>query len=213
MHIFCKSMGYTSTLDLESEVDPSMTYALHNVTHSSVLKSIHTICTLGPENTNCELAARTWFDRMGKSGAILLYPTLEEAVVDVREQPGTALLGCVVYPDLHKIVFSNLDKLVLMDCFIMPTYKMVLASNTSSLHRDPSIATHPAPSGLAAQHTTDIRLVPSNAQAAIDCAAGFADACITTISAAERQGLHIMHDYGEIPMGFTIHAHTTTDYG
>lgn len=188
-----------------------MTYALQSSTSSSVLERIHTICTLGPENTNCELAARSWFERMGKSGTVLLYPTLEEAIIDVKEQDGTALLGCVVYPDLHKIVFSNLDKLVLADCFIMPTYQMVLASKTRSLHPYPSIASHPAPSGLAAPYTANIQLVNSNAQAAIDCAAGVTAACITTITAAEQHGLHIIHDFGEIPMGFTIHAHNTTE--
>jgi hypothetical protein len=48
--------------------------------------------------------------------------------------------------------------------------------------------------------------VNSNAQAAADCATNKTDGCITTLPCAEKYGLYVIKDYGQIPMGFTIHV-------
>jgi prephenate dehydratase len=51
-------------------------------------------------------------------------------------------------------------------------------------------------------------LVNSNAQAAIDCAEGRTDGCITTAKAAAAHKLQIITNHGAVPMVFTIHVPT-----
>jgi hypothetical protein len=100
------------------------------------------------------------------------------------------------------MTFGNLHRLHMVDSFIMPTHNMVLASSGAESPR--TVASHPAPAGLVSKDV-DIRLVLSNSQAAIDCAEGLADGCITTIVAAKRHGLRVVRDFGPVPMVFTIH--------
>lgn len=172
------------------------------------IEDIRSIHTLGPINTNCEQAAYKWFEENKIDGEVFLYNTLEEALLEVKKNEFAALLGCVVYPELHKIVFSNLNDLSLVDCFIMPTYNMILASNGDKEDLENStISTHPAPSGLASDFTItkNIKLVNSNSQAALQCSNGLSDACITTLPAAQKHSLKVSKDFGEVPMGFTIH--------
>ena len=166
---------------------------------------ISALYTLGPTGTNCERAAREWFAREGRRGERCLHPTLETAVEMMQANPSAALLACVVYPDLHALVFSNLHRLELVDCFIMPTYNMVLAARPD-VEVIKSVATHPAPAGLVPDAIPEHRFVNSNTQAAIDCASGLTDACITTIVTVGRHGLRIVQDFGPVPMGFTVHA-------
>ncbi|RCG26205.1 hypothetical protein DQ384_29995 [Sphaerisporangium album] len=162
--------------------------------------------TLGPTGTNCEAAARHWLRSRGADDTrVELHPTLEDAVTAVLADPDrSALLACVVYPDLHNIVFGNLDSLALRDCFVMPTHSMVLASRGGEAPR--TVASHAAPVSLIDHMDVRIRLVDSNAQAALDCAAGEVDACVTTSVAAEAAGLTVLKDFGPVPMGFSVHA-------
>lgn len=168
------------------------------------LSKVVVLHTLGPTGTNCEAAAHAWFKRRGSVGSVYLHSTLEQAVENMPEDDTHALLGCVVYPDLHTLVFSNLGRLSLADSFIFPTFNMLLAQRpgVASLR---SVATHPAPRHLVPAGL-DVSLVNSNAQAALDCANGIVDACITTLPAAQRNGLQIVNDHGPVPMGFTIHV-------
>lgn len=166
------------------------------------ITSIH---TLGPAGTNCERAAQKWFTNEGRRGEIHLHSTLETAAQLMRGERGAALLGCVVYPDLHTLVFSNLDWLVLVDCFVMPTHNMILATREGT-EVITSVASHPAPVRLIPPSIRERQLVNSNVQAAIDCSRGLSDGCITTIVAAEEYGLKIIQDFGPVLMGFTIHA-------
>jgi prephenate dehydratase len=167
---------------------------------------ITTIHTLGPSGTNCERAAEEWFNRGGIKGKIRLYPSLEVAAEAAMEDPHGGLLGCVVYPDLHTLVFSSLDRLELVDCFVMPTYNMVLAARADATRPLECVATHPAPQHLVPKAVRERRFVDSNAQAAIDCARGLTDGCITTSFAAEEHSLVLLEDFGAVPMGFTIHV-------
>lgn len=85
---------------------------------------------------------------------------------------------------------------------------MILATNDDTKDLGNStIATHPAPSGLAYDFTVskNIKLVNSNSQAALQCSKGLSDACITTLPAAQKYSLKVIKDFGEVPMGFTIH--------
>ncbi|WP_029029173.1 hypothetical protein [Salinarimonas rosea] len=166
---------------------------------------ITTIHTLGPSGTNCEAAAAHYAEAHGLVAEVVLHRTLEEAMVLVLEDPGAALLGCVVYPDLHGLVFPYLDRMTLADQFLFDTFPMVLAARSAN-GAVALVATHPAPRALVpAEH--EVRLVTSNAEAARLCAAGEVDACITTAVAAERNGLVVLRDHGPVPMGFTIHTH------
>ena len=165
---------------------------------------VSTLHTLGPQGTNCELAARTWFHQLGRDGEVILHPTLEEAADAALAEPGAALLACIAYPELHTLVYTRFHRLVLVDCLIMPTHGMVLAArNAGTTIR--SVASHPAPVTLVPQGA-DVRLVASNSQAARDCAEGLVDACITTVPAMVEHGLELVRDFGPLSMGFTVHA-------
>ncbi len=168
------------------------------------LSKVAVLHTLGPTGTNCEAAAHAWFNRQRNVGRVELHATLEQAVEHMPEDDTHALLGCVVYPDLHTIVFSNLGRLALADCFVFPTFNMLLARRPDVVHVR-SVASHPAPRHLVPAGL-EVLLVNSNAQAALDCANGIVDACITTLPAAQRHGLQIVSDHGPVPMGFTIHV-------
>jgi hypothetical protein len=169
---------------------------------AALLASVRVIHTLGPPGTNCEAAAHRWFRHHGREGHVVLHTTLEEGAEFVSRRLGEALLGCAVYPELHTLVFSNLDRFALVDTFIVPTYNMVLASRGGEW---PSlVSTHPAPRGLVPKGLS-IQLVTSNSQAAADCAAGLSDGCITTSVSAKEHGLKILQDHGPVPMVFTLH--------
>lgn len=175
--------------------------------------SVH---TLGPTGTNCEIAARYWLSQRGDSSSrVVLHDTLEHAVVGVLEAPATsALLGCIVYPQLHEIVFQNLGTMSLRECFVYPTHPMVLARRSSPEGLDARITTvvsHAAPVNLLDGLGVDIRLADSNSQAALRCADGETDACITTIVAAEACGLAVVKDFGPVAMGYSIHAVAGTE--
>lgn len=168
-----------------------------------------TIHTLGPAGTNCEKAGYLWLENNNLRGEVVLYPTLEEALVEVKKNKQDLLLGCAVYPDLHNIVFKNLLDLEIKNSFVMPTWNMVLAARPGEtvLSSDSPVASHPAPAHLASLYTQNVRLVNSNVQAALECVNSVVMACITTLKAVQENGLHIIRDFGEVPMCFTIHGH------
>jgi hypothetical protein len=168
------------------------------------LSKIQEIHTLGPKGTNCEAAAWHWFSHQGRQGRVHLYPTLEATLEAMPLNGDAAMLGCIVYPKLHTLVFNNLEKVRLVDCFIMKTLNMVLASKTGEVPR--SISTHPAPESLLNFKNAIIHYSTSNSQAALDCLAGISEGCITTLAAMKEHGLKLVEDYGRIEMGFTIHA-------
>jgi prephenate dehydratase len=161
---------------------------------------------LGPAGTNCEAAAHYYLSQHDhKHGSVVLHDTLESAVETVLANPAdSALLGCVVYPKLNEIVFRNLNSMSLRECFVLPTHRMVLAA--SGPGPVSTVLSHPAPVNLLEGRGLEIRLVSSNSAAALECAAGAADACITTSVAAEANGLEILEDFGPVPMGFSVHA-------
>ncbi|MFE1948806.1 bacilysin biosynthesis protein BacA [Streptomyces massasporeus] len=158
--------------------------------------------TLGPHGTNLESAAHEWLRRRGIDGEVALHASLETALEAVPDDGEHALVACAVYPALHTLTFGNLHRLHMVDSFVMPTHNMVLASAGAAAPR--SVSTHPAPVGLVPE-SAEARLVLSNSQAAIDCAAGLTEGCVTTVVAAERHGLRVLRDFGSVPMVFTIH--------
>ncbi len=105
---------------------------------------------------------------------------------------------------MRTLVFGNLRTCRMVDSFLMPTHEMVLAVSTAAPEKPRTVATHPAPAGLVPPYCAP-RTVLSNAQAAIDCADGRADACVTTVVAARAHGLRVVHSFGAVPMAFTVH--------
>lgn len=169
---------------------------------SRELKSIRTVHTLGPTGTNCELAAKIWTQQHRINGEIKLHASLELAIEEAKKDPYSVLLSCVVYPDLHKLVFNNLNTMEFVDSIITDTYRMVLASKTLDGHK--VIVSHPAPASLIDSGRVVI-FASSNSQAALDYMYGIGDACITTSECARRFNMHIIEDYGTIPMLFALH--------
>lgn len=173
------------------------------MTHAIPSIKIDILHTLGPSGTNCEQAAKEWFRRQNiTDGKVVLHNTLEEAVPYVISEPNSALLGCIAYPDLHTLIFTNIQNIVLTECFVMPTFNMVLASQDGS--EPNTVAMHPAPQGLVGNRFKK-QFVDSNAAAAISCKKSEAEGCITTLPAAMANDLCILEDFGPVPMGFSIH--------
>lgn len=182
----------------------SDTVATYSISEPDVrfrLAAIRILHTLGPQGTNLEDAAHEWFRRQHRSGRVQLHPTLESALPTMPRDGTHAVVACAVYPALHELVFANLDRMSMVDCFVHPTYDMVLASADGRLPE--VVASHAAPRGLAG--AAEVRLATSNAQAAADCRAGLADGCITTLPAARAHGLQVVRDFGPVPMVYTVH--------
>ncbi|MDB4987434.1 MAG: bacilysin biosynthesis protein BacA [Myxococcaceae bacterium] len=170
---------------------------------NSKYAEVRTIHTLGPTGTNLEAASRSWREVNRLVDAeIRLHSTLEAAVDEMAMDGSAVLIACVVYPELHTLVFKNLERLEIAECFVQPTYNMVVASREDRPAK--TIATHSAPQHLAPPEATRV-FVDSNSQAAIACATGEVDACVTTLPAAQRHGLHVVRDFGAVPMGFSVH--------
>lgn len=170
---------------------------------------MHTIIhTLGPTGTNCHKAAVHWLKlNYLQSSEVVLHKTLEEAVDTILSLDTGLLLSCIVYPDLHKIVFGNLSRMRISDCFVMPTHNMVIAHPLGRrLAKGASIASHAAPAHLAQALGYVVVDSTSNTQAADDCASGKAEGCVTTYAKAVEQGFDVAIELGEIPMGFAIHT-------
>lgn len=173
--------------------------------HTAKRSTVH---TLGPEGTNCAMAAQWWLDayqqHLPVSGGIVLHETLEQAFEALAEQQEGYLLSCAAYPDLHTLIFNRLDQMELCDSFIMPTHSMVLATRVP-LDKVRSVATHPAPQSLVGGQYNKV-FANSNADAAVLCRRGTADACVTTVVAADRHDLQIVEDFGQVPMAFLLHT-------
>lgn len=166
---------------------------------------ITSIRTLGPNGSNLEAASWEWFSSRGVVGTVTLHDTVEEAA-SALEGTGEAVMACAAYPALHDLVFKNLESLTIVDTFVMPTHRMVLAVPAGRREAPiTSCAAHRAPSSLVPGSARWIEST-SNSRAAIDCLAGLTDACITTSEAAALHGLDEVKDFGEVAMAFTLHA-------
>jgi prephenate dehydratase len=171
-----------------------------------VLDDITVIHTLGPTGTNLEMAAYHWFAQRGQEADVRLHATLESALPELTGDGHEGVLACAVYPYLHSLVFDNLDRLAMVDSFILPTYDMVFATRADAVEIR-AVVSHPAPQSLAGMAVPDavLTLVTSNSEAARQCAGGLADGCITTSKAAADHGLTVVRSFGPVPMIYTLH--------
>jgi hypothetical protein len=167
----------------------------------SWVRQIH---TLGPNGTNCELAALHWRDdKMCVDTTIFLHDSFELAAEAVAVRNDSVLLGVAAYPQLHSIIYSNLKNFQIIDVFICRTEEMILASNDGYM---PSLcATHPAPERLLPS-VIERKYVSNNVAAAQECASGNTDGCLTTLRAAKKYNLKIVNNFGQVPMAFTVHG-------
>jgi hypothetical protein len=171
---------------------------------------------LGPEGTNILQACRRWTVRMQieHKAHTVLCDTPEDSIVAARELDEPNTLGvfwtCAVYSREMEIFFRNPDTLPFFTQETMALDQMQLATrpalaaelNGPSVPCDWRIAVHSSPSALLPPHHRNVVLVNSNAAAAIDCAAGRVEACITTESARSRHGLTSLHCFGSPEMVF-----------
>lgn len=72
---------------------------------------------------------------------------------------------------------------------------MVVASADGTMREKSRVISHPAPSSLVGEGH-DITMATSNAVAAIECASGKFNACVTTAQSAAEYGLKIVTDFG-----------------
>lgn len=172
------------------------------------LKQNLIIHTLGPAGTNCEMAARHWIETNNIQGKVALHDTIEDAQAAAKKgNESDLLLGCVVYPDLHNVVFNHLESFELDECFVIPTYEMVLAGTKDIVGVNDSILSHPAPKNLIPEIISpeNIMMASSNSKAASLCAEGMSNFCITTLPAAKKNKLNVITNFGTVRMGFSIH--------
>ncbi|WP_367143344.1 hypothetical protein [Pantoea stewartii] len=57
-----------------------------------------TIHTLGPAGTNCEKAGYLWLKNNNFNGEVILYSTLEEALVEVKKKQARSSFGLCSLP-------------------------------------------------------------------------------------------------------------------
>lgn len=171
----------------------------------TAVKFIH---TLGPPGTNCEKAAMEWISEKSfrNDCKVVTHTTVEDAIkATLKDQSCSVTVGCVVYPDLHHVVFDNLNEISLLEVFMSDTFDMILAGKGDT---DPplSVASHAAPLGLIRKLNCKILDATSNVAAAEMCFGGLTDACITTRAGATKYGLQEISNFGPIRMGFTVHG-------
>src|SRR3989338_6561741 len=146
---------------------------------------------LGPEGTNMQQACKAWIRWSGivAKAEIMLCPTPEDSLAQARLVTEKGVVPffwtCAVYFRLKE-----------------------------ELHRQEwnggwRIASHPSPSPLV-DGLGPVVKTTSNAQAALMCARGEVEACITTAQAAKIHGLTMVHEFGSPIMVFFA---GTTEHG
>lgn len=195
----------------EDSVDISL------VLHSPLVKEIRCFA-LGPEGTNMVQACRRWISRMGigVKANIALCETPESSIRAARAVAGKNVLcvfwTCAVFDREFDIFFGNPGSYPFFSQEIMDLDEMQLATREELVKawthdRFPAtwkVSTHPSPSVLLRQLHCEAVLVRSNAEAAIVCAKGETEGCITTESARAIHGLIKIHSFGSPRMVFFV---------
>jgi len=172
---------------------------------------------LGPCGTNIEQASRKWLKETGidSKSTVELGETPEQCVEMARlvkdEGEISIFWTCAVYYNLFKLFFENPDTLPFFITFEMLLDEMQLATRKELISqvvdaRIPEgwkIASHPSPAPLVRYvNGRSLLQTTSNAQAALLCATGQVEACVTTQKAKEIHGLETIHIFGSPPMVF-----------
>ena len=175
------------------------------------------ICfALGPEGTNIGQSCQQWIKRTGikHKSRIIYCETPWKALERARaiERPGCVptFWTCAVYYDLFHLFFRSPDAYTLFVIEPMLLDEMQLAVRPELaeeivdgvIPKGWSIASHPSPAPLVEHLSATIKLVDSNAQAAMDCSDGLHQMCVTTESARNKHGLVKAHSFGSPMMVF-----------
>lgn len=178
--------------------------------YSGVVRVINFV--LGPAGTNMEQSYKAWIqkNRIQDKSEIVLCPTPEDSLAQARTvtEIGTVPLfwTCAVYYKLNELFFNNPDTypFVFHFYFTLDNMQLCVRTELASLEWGSGwrIASHPSPAPLVRGLESEVVLTTSNAQAALMCASGQVEACITTQQAARIHGLATVHEFGSPTMVF-----------
>jgi len=173
----------------------------------SLYSRIH---TLGPEVTNCNLAADNWIKRKKINMQIILHETFEGAVEASKQDTKGMVLISSTYHKIHDVIYDNINWLSPIDSFIVPTHEMVLAHNVD-IKSNSRIALHEATLSLL----NDSRKIKykhyftsSTWEAASLCSLQKTSYCLTTKKASSEFNLKILQSYGKIELVFILFSST-----
>lgn len=170
------------------------------------------IFVLGPSGNNIEQAAKQWAKNLNlteKSEFIYCNtPTeeLERALQINDPETFPIFVLCAVYNKLNELYFTYEDCYFFMHHYYMPLDEMQLVARKAvkEVPTEWTIASHPSPMPLLQSLKNKIVEAYSNAHAAMLCAEGFVDACITTEKARKIYSLERIHSFGSPIMLFTF---------
>lgn len=160
----------------------------------------------------------TYFEKLGFEGIILGGAVrdkkelidLDIPVIATNLTPSDTQGAYLVSETGTHCTIEHSTIIKLTDCFVMDTHNMLFASRFTNISDIKKIGSHPASRDLFQKieelDNIEKSLFNSNAEAAFQCSQGNIDGCITTLSAANKYNLNILHDFGPVPMGFSIHS-------
>lgn len=166
------------------------------------------IATLGPKGTCSERAAIHYANKNSIKYKTVLCDTFETAIKKLMFQIVDIAIIPSAYRELAEIVFENMSDIELSDVFLYSTPGLVIATGYKdvSTKKIETMATHSSPSILARKCFPNAKLIycSSNSVAALKVVNGEVDACVTTKICVEMNNLHIVNDFGEVPMGWNV---------
>lgn len=163
------------------------------------------ISTLGPAGTCSEYASLAYLKSNNLVGDVELYPTFEESATALKNGESDRVIIPSAYASLGEIFFGFKDHIELTDVFRLQTPNLVIA-NRGDNRKVRTISTHSSPRSLAQGFYPDAQLVltRSNSESANMLLAQEVDACLTTSVCARYNSLHVVHDFGGIPMAWNV---------
>lgn len=172
--------------------------------HNDEKKKI-VISTLGPTGTCSEYASQFFNIENNIDGQISLFCTFEEAVTSLKEGKADYVIIPSAYNNLAEIIFQGRNEIEIVDVFKLATPGLVVA-NRDNNKEIKKVATHASPISLAKGYFPDAQLVisKSNSNSVELLLADEVDACITTNKCANIYSLNVVHEFGEIQMGWNV---------
>lgn len=158
-------------------------------------ENIIRIATLGSTDTSSDNAAQSFTQALSCELHTSLHNTYEDAATAVINRQADYLIVANAYTAINRFYISG--QLIAAGVFQMktPPYGMAVRAQCSDYPAQIRLASHPAPLHLLDRrlqyipHPTNIFHTRSTSEAAHFVATGQADACITTETARQRNGL------------------------
>lgn len=175
-------------------------------------------CTLGPDGTCSQAAARARAAHDRVLGQVLLFGSFETAVEAVSDGQGDLAVVPSAYSGFNELVFRNVGNMGVVDTFVFPTPALMIAGRrgiTVPACGTIGIASHAAPRPLLDRARAswpllvfDVLDAASNAAAAEMVARGEVPLCLTTSDAARLHDLVALYEFGTVSMGWNVFART-----